>query len=151
MRPSCCPALPQVRVKKVADMEYGSDRVATVTGASQEIGDGLVTAYRKLDYAVIADSRSTADSLTAGLVTVRGDFAHPPTADHILADAVSRYDRTDTLINNAGLFLAKPSPTQTGRRCCLGHYPVNGPPPPGYGPPPADSAATDHRGVPPTP
>jgi NAD(P)-dependent dehydrogenase (short-subunit alcohol dehydrogenase family) len=67
--------------------------VATITGASQGIGAGLVTAYRKLGYSVIANSRSIADSLTAGLVMVRGDFAHPPTADHILAEAVSRYDR----------------------------------------------------------
>jgi NAD(P)-dependent dehydrogenase (short-subunit alcohol dehydrogenase family) len=31
-----------------------SERVAIITGASQGIGEGLVSAYRKLGYAVVA-------------------------------------------------------------------------------------------------
>jgi len=39
-----------------------SQRVAIITGASQGIGEGLVTAYRKLGYAVVANSRTIAQS-----------------------------------------------------------------------------------------
>ena len=39
-----------------------SQRVAIITGASQGIGEGLVSAYRKLGYAVAANSRRIADS-----------------------------------------------------------------------------------------
>ena len=35
-----------------------SQRVAIITGASQGIGEGLVKAYRKLGYAVVANSRT---------------------------------------------------------------------------------------------
>ena len=35
-----------------------SQRVAIITGASQGIGESLVSAYRKLGYAVVANSRT---------------------------------------------------------------------------------------------
>jgi NAD(P)-dependent dehydrogenase (short-subunit alcohol dehydrogenase family) len=35
-------------------------RVAIITGASQGIGSALVDAYRRLDYAVVVNSRSIA-------------------------------------------------------------------------------------------
>jgi NAD(P)-dependent dehydrogenase (short-subunit alcohol dehydrogenase family) len=89
-------------------MDYGSDKVAVITGGSQGIGAGLVEAYRKHGYMVIANSRTIAESLDADVVTVPGDIAEPATADRILAEAISRYGRIDTLINNAGVFLAKP-------------------------------------------
>jgi hypothetical protein len=95
-----------------------SDRVDTV----DEPGNSVL-GWLRLPQARLcgdANSRTIADSLTAGLVMVRRDIAHPPTADRILAEAVSRYDRIDTLIKNAGLFLAEPSPTPTGRCCCCG-------------------------------
>ena len=37
-------------------------KVAIITGASQGIGAALVTAYRKLGYAVVANSRSIGKS-----------------------------------------------------------------------------------------
>ena len=39
-----------------------SQRVAIITGASQGIGESLVSAYRKLGYAVVANSRTIAES-----------------------------------------------------------------------------------------
>jgi NAD(P)-dependent dehydrogenase (short-subunit alcohol dehydrogenase family) len=89
----------------------GNDRgqkVAVITGASQGIGAGLVDAYRKLGYGIVATSRSIATSADADIVTVRGDIADADTAERVVAEALSRFGRVDTLVNNAGLFIAKP-------------------------------------------
>lgn len=82
-------------------------KVAVVTGASQGIGAGVVAAYRKLGWAVIATSRSIPMSDDPELITVQGDVADPATADRVIATAVERFGRLDTLINNAGVFIAK--------------------------------------------
>ncbi|GII34124.1 SDR family NAD(P)-dependent oxidoreductase [Planotetraspora mira] len=89
----------------------GTDRgqkVAVITGASQGIGAGLVDAYRKLGYGVVATSRSITPSMDADVVTVQGDIADAATADRVVAEALSRFGRIDTLVNNAGVFIAKP-------------------------------------------
>jgi NAD(P)-dependent dehydrogenase (short-subunit alcohol dehydrogenase family) len=89
----------------------GNDRgqkVAVITGASQGIGAGLVDAYSKLGYGVVATSRSIAPSTDADIVTVRGDIADAATAERVVAEALNRFGRLDTLVNNAGLFVAKP-------------------------------------------
>ncbi|WP_203887105.1 SDR family NAD(P)-dependent oxidoreductase [Planotetraspora kaengkrachanensis] len=83
-------------------------KVAVITGASQGIGAGLVEAYRKLGYGVVATSRSIAPSEDADVVTVRGDIADADTAERVAAEALSRFGRIDTLVNNAGVFVAKP-------------------------------------------
>ena len=89
-------------------MSTPSKKVAVVTGASQGIGAALVEAYRALGYAVVASSRSIAPSQDADLVTVRGDIADPATAERVIAAGLERFGRIDTLVNNAGLFVAKP-------------------------------------------
>ncbi|MCO6011007.1 SDR family oxidoreductase [Actinoallomurus purpureus] len=83
-------------------------KVAVITGASQGIGAGLVEAYRKLGYAVVATSRGIAPSNDPHVVTVQGDIADPATAERVIAAAVERFGRVDTLINNAGIFVTKP-------------------------------------------
>ncbi|MGK4585815.1 SDR family NAD(P)-dependent oxidoreductase [Kitasatospora sp. HPMI-4] len=83
-------------------------KVAVVTGASKGIGAGLVDAYRKLGYAVVATSRSIAPGNDSGILAVRGDISDPATAERVIAAGVERFGRIDTLINNAGLFVAKP-------------------------------------------
>jgi NAD(P)-dependent dehydrogenase (short-subunit alcohol dehydrogenase family) len=83
-------------------------RVAIVTGASQGIGAGLVTAYRDRGYDVVATSRSIARTDDRGVVAVPGDIADPSTADRVVATAVERFGRIDALVNNAGAFLSKP-------------------------------------------
>jgi NAD(P)-dependent dehydrogenase (short-subunit alcohol dehydrogenase family) len=89
-------------------MHNSGRKVAVITGASQGIGAGLVEAYRKLGYAVVATSRSIAPSDDADLLTVRGDIADPATAERVATAAVERFGRIDTLVNNAGVFVAKP-------------------------------------------
>jgi NAD(P)-dependent dehydrogenase (short-subunit alcohol dehydrogenase family) len=83
-------------------------KVAVITGASQGIGAGLVEAYRKLGYAVVATSRSVAPSNDSGVLTVQGDIADPSTGERVIAKGLERFGRIDTLVNNAGLFIAKP-------------------------------------------
>ncbi len=83
-------------------------RVAVVTGASQGIGAGVTDAFRRAGYAVVATSRSINPSDEPDLLTVRGDIADPETARSVVDQALARFGRIDTLINNAGLFIGKP-------------------------------------------
>ncbi|MCF3136394.1 SDR family NAD(P)-dependent oxidoreductase [Streptomyces olivochromogenes] len=89
-------------------MNTQSQKVALVTGASQGLGAGIVEAYRKLGYAVVATSRTIAPSHDADVLTVQGDIADPATAERVVAAALDRFGRIDTLVNNAGIFVAKP-------------------------------------------
>jgi NAD(P)-dependent dehydrogenase (short-subunit alcohol dehydrogenase family) len=83
-------------------------KVAVITGASQGIGAALVAAYQGLGYAVVANSRSIAPASTDTLETVPGDVGDPLVAQQIVATALERFGRIDTLVNNAGVFVAKP-------------------------------------------
>jgi NAD(P)-dependent dehydrogenase (short-subunit alcohol dehydrogenase family) len=85
-----------------------SQRVAIITGASQGIGECLVTAYRKLDYAVVANSRTIAESDDPMVVTVPGDIAQPGVGQRIVDAAIEKFGRIDTVVNNAGIFIPKP-------------------------------------------
>jgi len=85
-----------------------SQRVAIVTGASQGIGEALVSAYRRLGYAVIANSRSITESDDPMVLTVAGDIAQPGIGQRIVDAAIERFGRVDTVVNNAGIFVAKP-------------------------------------------
>jgi NAD(P)-dependent dehydrogenase (short-subunit alcohol dehydrogenase family) len=85
-----------------------AQKVAIVTGASHGIGAGLVTAYRKLGYAVVANSRSIAPSDDQQMLTVAGDIADPAVGPRIVDQALATFGRVDTLVNNAGVFIAKP-------------------------------------------
>src|SRR3954451_255184 len=89
-------------------MSSQQQKVAVITGASQGIGADLVEAYRNLGYAVVATSRTIAPTGDADTLTVQGDIADPATAERVIAAAVERFGRVDTLVNNAGIFVAKP-------------------------------------------
>lgn len=83
-------------------------KVVVITGASQGFGEALVKAYRDRNYRVVANSRSIKPSSDPDVLTVAGDVADPKTADRIVQEALARFGRIDTLINNAGIFIAKP-------------------------------------------
>ena len=85
-----------------------TQKVAVVTGASQGIGAALVAAYRKLGYAVVANSRSITASGDRDILTVPGDLAEPGAGTRVAEQALARFGRIDTLVNNAGIFIAKP-------------------------------------------
>jgi NAD(P)-dependent dehydrogenase (short-subunit alcohol dehydrogenase family) len=82
--------------------------VAIVTGASHGIGAGLVAGFRGAGYAVVGTSRSIAASDDPDVLAVPGDIAEPQTAEHVVEEALGRFGRIDTLVNNAGVFIAKP-------------------------------------------
>ncbi|MCM0675807.1 SDR family oxidoreductase [Micromonospora phytophila] len=84
------------------------NRVAVITGASQGIGANLVIGYRSLGYGVVATSRSIREADDPQIVTVRGDITDPATAQQVVDAALDRFGRIDTLVNNAGIFVAKP-------------------------------------------
>ncbi|WP_342708523.1 SDR family oxidoreductase [Bradyrhizobium sp. B124] len=83
-------------------------KVAIITGASQGIGEALVRAYRDRDYRVVANSRSIRPSSDPSILAVAGDIADAKTAERIVSQAIERFGRIDTLINNVGIFIGKP-------------------------------------------
>jgi NAD(P)-dependent dehydrogenase (short-subunit alcohol dehydrogenase family) len=85
-----------------------AQRVAIVTGASHGIGAGLVTGYRGLGFRVVATSRSIAPSADDHVLAIPGDVRDRATARRVVAAAKERFGRVDTLVNNAGIFVAKP-------------------------------------------
>ena len=85
-----------------------TQRVAVITGASQGIGAKLVSAYQDLGFAVVANSRSIAARTEENLHTVAGDIGDPDVAERVVTAGLERFGRIDTLVNNAGLFVAKP-------------------------------------------
>ena len=83
-------------------------KVAVITGGSQGIGAALVKAYRDRNYRVVATARSIEPSRDDEVLAVPGDVADRRTAERAISEGVARYGRIDTLINNAGIFIAKP-------------------------------------------
>ena len=83
-------------------------KVAIVTGASQGIGASLVTALRGRNYRVVANSRSIQPSSDPDVLVIAGDIGERVVAERIVTQALARFGRIDTLINNAGIFTAKP-------------------------------------------
>jgi NAD(P)-dependent dehydrogenase (short-subunit alcohol dehydrogenase family) len=88
-------------------MSDETPRVVVITGASQGIGASLVPAYRRLGYAVLGTSRTIPPSDDPMFATVQGDIATADTAERVTRHAIDRFGRIDTLINNAGVFVAK--------------------------------------------
>ncbi len=88
--------------------EPASGRVAIVTGASQGIGAGLAAGFRSAGYAVVGTARSMAQSDEPDFLTVEGDISEVETAERVVEQALARFGRIDTLINNAGIFIGKP-------------------------------------------
>ena len=82
--------------------------VVVITGASQGIGAGLVTGYRRLGYAVVANSRTITPSDDAMVLTVPGDIAQRGVGQRIVDAALKRFGRIHMVVNNAGIFIAKP-------------------------------------------
>jgi NAD(P)-dependent dehydrogenase (short-subunit alcohol dehydrogenase family) len=83
-------------------------KVAIITGASHGIGAGLVAAFRGAGYAVVGNARSIGAIAEPDYLTVEGDIAQAATARRVVDRALDRFGRIDSLINNAGTFIAKP-------------------------------------------
>lgn len=91
-------------------------KTVIVTGASSGIGLGLAEAYLKKGFNVVANARTqerlkkAADHLgaPANFLPVAGDIGLKSTAEKIIQEAVAKFGQVDILINNAGIFNAKP-------------------------------------------
>src|SRR5258707_13171747 len=87
-------------------------KTAIVTGASRGIGAGLVEAFLKRGYNVVANSRHITKAnpfaTSANLALVDGDIGERSTAAKIVETAVSKFGRIDGLINNVGDFIPIP-------------------------------------------
>jgi NAD(P)-dependent dehydrogenase (short-subunit alcohol dehydrogenase family) len=85
-------------------------KTAIITGASRGIGAGLVEAFLKEGYNVVATSLHASKSLTAlpSLVVIDGDIGNPETAAKAGDAAIKYFGTIDVLVNNAGIFFTKP-------------------------------------------
>ena len=93
-----------------------SDQTVVITGATSGIGLGLAEAFLKQGYNVVGTGRSTerlqavAAQLNAGdrFLGVAGDGGKPESAKKVFEQAIAKYGKVDVLVNNAGIFTAKP-------------------------------------------
>jgi NAD(P)-dependent dehydrogenase (short-subunit alcohol dehydrogenase family) len=83
-------------------------KVAIITGASQGIGAGLAAGFRGVGYAVVGTARSMPPSDDPSYTVVDGDIGEAETAQRVVAQALDRFGRIDTLVNNAGIYISKP-------------------------------------------
>ena len=91
-------------------------KTVVITGASSGIGFALAEAYLKRGYNVVGNGRtqSRLDEAAKKLgnpqnfVGVAGDISKPETAKEIFKQAKAKFGKVDILINNAGIFIAKP-------------------------------------------
>ena len=88
-----------------------SSKTVVITGASSGIGLALATAFAGHGARVVANSRhltkSQALTPSPDLVLVDGDIAAPDVAARVV-EAADRFGGVDLLVNNAGIFIAKP-------------------------------------------
>lgn len=92
-------------------------KTAIVTGASSGIGLALTRAFLARGYSVIGNARTlsrlkkAAESFGASdrFVPVEGDIGRPEVAERLFAVAQERFGHVDVLVNNAGVFIAKPT------------------------------------------
>ena len=87
-----------------------SKGTAIITGASGGIGAGLVEAFLRENYNVVATSRSANRTLPASdtLILLDGDIGKQQTASDTVEAAIKHFGTIDVLVNNAGIFLTRP-------------------------------------------
>ncbi len=87
-------------------------KTVMATGASQGIGAAAVRAFLERGYNVVGTSRNATKSaeLKASdkLVLVDGDIGQVATAAKVVDAAIKKFGSIDALVNNAGIFSAKP-------------------------------------------
>jgi NAD(P)-dependent dehydrogenase (short-subunit alcohol dehydrogenase family) len=83
-------------------------KVAIITGASGDIGAGLVAGYRGWRWAVVASASTIKPSEDPEVLAVEGDIADPAAAGRVIGGALDRFGRIDTLVNNAAVVISKP-------------------------------------------
>src|SRR5215468_7110265 len=88
-----------------------TQKTVIVTGASQGIGEAVVQTFLDRGYNVVATSRgvSTAGfAPSSSLALVDGDIGQAATAEKVAQAAIGKFGSIDHVVNNAGIFSAKP-------------------------------------------
>jgi NAD(P)-dependent dehydrogenase (short-subunit alcohol dehydrogenase family) len=87
-------------------------KTVIVTGASQGIGAAVGNLFLDRGYNVVGNSRNISNKndlqRSDNLALVDGDIGLAATAEKIVTTAVKRFGSVDALVNNAGIFFAKP-------------------------------------------
>jgi NAD(P)-dependent dehydrogenase (short-subunit alcohol dehydrogenase family) len=89
----------------------GRSETVIVTGASQGIGAAVTQAFLDRGYNVVATSRNISRAGFAPsphLALVDGDIGEPATAKKVAQTAIDTFGSIDHVVNNAGIFSAKP-------------------------------------------
>src|SRR5215510_5199550 len=88
------------------------NRIALVTGASSGIGLDVTRTLLARGDSVVALSRRAKERGTLAsserLCVLDGDVGDPAAAELAVAEAFRRFDGLDLVVNNAGIFRAKP-------------------------------------------
>ena len=88
-----------------------SKKTVIVTGASQGIGAAIVQAFLDRGYNVVATARGLSKAgftQSPNLALVDGDLTEVTTAEQIAKAAIATFGSIDHVVNNAGIFAAKP-------------------------------------------
>src|ERR1700730_18043328 len=87
-------------------------KTVIVTGASQGIGAAVANLFLDRGYNVVGNSRNISNKndlqRSDNLALVDGDIGLASTAEKIVTTEVQRFGSVDALLNNAGIFFAKP-------------------------------------------
>ncbi len=85
-------------------------KTAIITGASGGIGAGLVEAFLKEGYNVVATALDATESLNGSpsLVLIDGDIGKQETAAKVVETAINSFGTVDVLVNTAGIYRTKP-------------------------------------------
>jgi NAD(P)-dependent dehydrogenase (short-subunit alcohol dehydrogenase family) len=83
-------------------------KVAIITGASQGLGAGLAAGFRQAGHAVVGVARSLPPSDEPDYHAIQADITESATAQRVVDEALDRFGRIDTVVNNAGIYIGKP-------------------------------------------
>jgi NAD(P)-dependent dehydrogenase (short-subunit alcohol dehydrogenase family) len=92
-------------------------KVVIVTGGSSGIGKAIAVELAKQGAVIVINGRRESalaeaakeiDATGRQVAYVAGDVSDPSVAERLIQETKSRFGRIDTLVNNAGIFIAKP-------------------------------------------
>jgi NAD(P)-dependent dehydrogenase (short-subunit alcohol dehydrogenase family) len=98
-------------MKETGVSSMGNPKTVIVTGASRGIGAAVVEAFLDRGYHVVANSLSSSNDefpKRPNLAFVQGDIGQQKTAERVAETAISKFGSIDHVVNNAGIFRAKP-------------------------------------------